>query len=59
MLEPWTLVEGQVDVESSIDINTIYERLEVKGEVRKIICIIHPRIDNPAGFRDDHDTHTA
>ena len=40
----------------------IYNKLDeagVNGEVKKMICILHPRVDNPAGFRDDHGIHTA
>ena len=50
----WTLLEEQVPLDSFLKIDDIRHHLGHAGneEIVKMICILHPSIDGPAGFKD-------
>ena len=52
----WTLLEEQVSLDSFTKIEDVYESLRTSDEddlhIVKMICILHPYVDEPAGFRD-------
>ena len=62
----WTLLEEQVPLDNHTAIEDVIESLRNSdGDdlyVAKMICILHPYVDDPAGFKDDMEepvNHTA
>ena len=63
----WALLEEQVPLESFLKIDDIHHHLGQAGvegnEIVKMICILHPSIDGPAGVKDYQErpveNHTA
>ena len=62
----WTLLEEQVPLGQHTRIDDVIESLKTSEDddlhIVKMICIIHPYVDDPAGFGDDLDApvnHTA
>jgi hypothetical protein len=60
------LLEEQVPLGNFTKIDDVYESLRTSDEddlnIVKMICILHPYVDEPAGFRDDEEmpvNHTA
>ena len=49
-----TLIEEQVNLNNNIEIGDIYDELTERGtdgKIMKMVAILHPKVDRPAGFR--------
>jgi hypothetical protein len=62
----WILLEEQVPLNSFTKIDDVYESLQHSEQddiqIVKMICILHPYVDDPAGFKDYDEmpvNHTA
>ena len=54
----WTLVEVQANFNNNIEIGDINNKLAsrgIDGVVKKMVAILHPKVDRPAGFRGNDD----